>query len=98
MGEVLYKFYFDMADTDKEQEIVASVMQKVEDFYFSDEENGGEKMFNEFAAKHHEIFEADCDAEDMENKLEYTQVYKEFCVLFETTIENLIKESGFSTE
>ena len=57
-----------MADTD--QEIITAVMAKVEEFYFSDEEGGGEKMFNEFAAKHHKIFEEDCDAEDMENKLE----------------------------
>ena len=45
-------------------------MAKVEEFYFGDEENCGEKVFNEFAAKHHAIFEDNCDAEEMENKLE----------------------------
>ena len=45
-------------------------MEKVEQFYFGDEANCGEAMFNEFAAKHSEKFEEGCDAEDMENKLE----------------------------
>ena len=57
-----------MADTNAET--VQKVMDTIEAFYFSDEEAGGEKMFNEFAAKHHKIFEEDCDAMDMENKLE----------------------------
>ena len=55
---------------DANQEIVTKVMDAVEAYYFSDEEDGGEKMFNTFAAKHHKIFEDDCDAMDMENKLE----------------------------
>ena len=28
----------------------------------------------------------------------YTEVYKEYCTLFETTIEKLIADSGFTTE
>ena len=59
-----------MVDGDANQEIVTKVMDCIEAFYFSDEEQGGEKMFNAFAAKHHDIFIEDCDAEDMENKLE----------------------------
>ena len=32
--------------------LVQKVMQKVEDFYFGDDANAGEAMFNDFAAKH----------------------------------------------
>ena len=28
----------------------------------------------------------------------YTEVYKEYCTLFETTIEKLIADSGYTTE
>ena len=45
-------------------------MEKVEHFYFGDEAGCGEAMFNEFAAKHSQLFEEGCDAEEMENKLE----------------------------
>ena len=45
-------------------------MSKVEEFYFSDAENSGEALFNEFAKKHEHLFEDGCDAEEMENKLE----------------------------
>ena len=45
-------------------------MEKVEHFYFGDDANCGEAMFNDFAAKHSQMFEEGCDAEEMENKLE----------------------------
>lgn len=44
-------------------EIVEKVMDKIEDFYFGDGETGGEHLFNEFASRHHQLFEANCDAE-----------------------------------
>jgi len=34
----------------------------------------------------------------MENKLEYTAVYKEFVKLFEEHIENIITQSGVGVE
>ena len=37
---------------EKDTETVQTVMSKVEEFYFSDAENSGEAMFNEFASKH----------------------------------------------
>lgn len=51
-------------------EIVEKVMDKIEDFYFGEGETGGEHLFNEFASRHHHLFEDGCDAEQMENKLE----------------------------
>ena len=61
----------------KEQGIVEEVMASIEQFYFSDGPESGEAIFNRFAAKHHHLFDADCAAET-EQKLEYTQVFKEF--------------------
>lgn len=52
------------------QEVIDRVMEKIENFYFSDDADGGENMFNEFAARHAHLFEDGCDAEEMENKLE----------------------------
>ena len=53
-----------------DDEIITKVMAAVESFYFDDGEDCGEKIFNEFAEQHHELFEDNCDAEEMENKLE----------------------------
>ncbi len=55
-----------MAEDDK----VAKVMEKVEDFYFGDGEENGEVIFNKFAAKHAQLFDENCDAVESENKLE----------------------------
>ena len=45
-------------------------MDKIEEFYFGDGENGGEALFNKFAAEKHGVFDVDCDAEMSENKIE----------------------------
>ena len=50
--------------------LVDKVMDKIEDFYFGDEDNGGEAIFKKFAAEKHEVFDVDCDAELTENKIE----------------------------
>lgn len=49
---------------------VQEVMQKVEDFYFSDGPDSGEQIFNNFAEKHAHLFDEGCDARETENKLE----------------------------
>eukprot|EP00347_Sterkiella_histriomuscorum_P019658 403340779 len=74
------------------------LMQKVEEFYFDDGEDSGEEIFNRFAAKHAHLFDDGVDAREVENKLEYTQVFKEYQELFEAKIESLIKDSGVSVE
>ncbi len=55
-----------MAEEDK----IAQVMEKVEEFYFGDGEDTGEAIFNKFAAKYAHLFDAECDAVESENKLE----------------------------
>ena len=45
-------------------------MNKIESFYFEDGEESGEQIFNAFALKHEHLFEDECDAQGMENKLE----------------------------
>ena len=52
-------------------EVVSKVMEKVEEYYMSDDENSGEKVFFRFAEKHAHLFEGDFDApEEVEGKLE----------------------------
>lgn len=52
------------------QEVIEQVMDKIENFYFDDSEQGGEHMFKQFAEKHAHLFDENCDAENVENKLE----------------------------
>ena len=46
-------------------------MEKIEKFYFDDsQEVSGKSLFFGFAKEHSHLFDADCDAEETENKLE----------------------------
>lgn len=54
------------------EEIISKVMNEIEEFYFGEGEESGEAIFDKFAVKHHELFEADFEAEGAENKLEFT--------------------------
>ena len=81
-----------------DEQIVETVMNKIETFYFEDGEESGEAIFNAFAAKHQELFLEECDAEGMENKLAYTDVYKDFCMTFEAHIEKVIGMCGVSVD
>ncbi len=77
-----------MSLTEAEQEKVQEAMQKIEAFYFDEGEDSGEQIFNRFAEKHAHLFEDKFKAGEAENKLEYTQVFKEFQELFESKIES----------
>ena len=59
-------------------EKVKAAMEQIEEFYFGDAEDSGEAIFNKFAAKHAALFETEADGFNVENKLEYTEVYNEF--------------------
>ena len=60
---------------------LTSVMDKIEEFYFGDGDESGEKMFKAFAEKHKEKFEVPEDAESMEHKVEYVSDHKVYRVL-----------------
>ena len=54
-------------------------MSKIEEFYMSNGANSAEEIFDKFAVQHADKFDGDfSDAEHIENKLEYTQVHKEY--------------------
>ena len=54
-------------------------MSELETFWMSDDEDAGEAIFNKFAEKYADKFEGDYDApHDNDNKLEYTQIHKEY--------------------
>ena len=74
------------------QAVIEKVMNKIEDFYFSDSEESGEAIFNKWAAQYASQFPDDMDAEGCEQKLEYTPIFNEFCKLFETKIEGKCAE------
>ena len=78
--------------------LVEKVMSMIENFAMSDSNEGGEDLFNDFAKKHAALFEDECDASAMENKLEYTNAYKEFCATFEERIEKIIADCGTTVE
>lgn len=73
-------------------------MRRIEDFYFGDEEEAGERMFNKFAAKHAQHFAPGVGAEEGENKLEYTVAYQEFAQMFESKLEELISQEGLTVQ
>ena len=74
----------EMSDSSK---IVEDVMTALQQFYESGTQSG-EDIFNEFAAKHASHFSTESSATGSENKLEWTQIYKEFGELFESHIES----------
>ena len=41
-----------MVEAEQDNETIKKVMTQVEEWYFSDDQDSGEAMFNEFAAKH----------------------------------------------
>ena len=49
--------------------LINRVLDKIEDFYFEDGPENGEKLFMDFATKHHGVFDDDVDV-DTEHKLE----------------------------
>ena len=50
--------------------LINKVLDKVEDFYFEDGPDSGEKLFATFAERHHEKFDDEIDCEGSEHKLE----------------------------
>ena len=51
------------------------MLDKIEEFYFEDGPESGEKLFFGFAERHHTTFEDDIDVEGTEHKLEYTTIF-----------------------
>ena len=47
-----------------------ALIEKIEEFYFSEGEDSGEEMFKKFAEKHAQQFEEGFSATESENKLE----------------------------
>jgi hypothetical protein len=73
-------------------------MRKIEDFYFGEDENTGEQMFNSFAQKYSHLFSSDMRATEGENKLEHTLAYQEFQSLFESKLDELVCSEGLSVD
>ena len=52
-----------MASSEESAKILEKVMEKIEDFYFSEDgdDSSGEALFMAFAAKHEHLFDEMCD-------------------------------------
>ena len=46
--------------------LMQRVMEKIEAYYLSDDENSGEAVFNWFAEEYHELFEGDFEVDGLE--------------------------------
>ena len=79
-------------------EQIETVMQALQFYWMSDEENCGEAVFNKWAEKHHMAFEDGFEfTEDNEGKLEYTVAHQDFVKLFENEIGQVIEKTGVDT-
>lgn len=77
---------------------VERAMRKIEDFYFGDEENTGEEIFNSFASKYANLFSAEMVVTESENRIEHTLAYEEFQKLFESKLDELIRSENITVE
>ena len=59
-----------MALSMSDSEFFSQVMSKIDEFNFGDGEECAEAVFKKWAVKHADQFEDECDAHEMENKLE----------------------------
>ena len=53
-----------------DEAFVEAILLKLDEFNFGDEEECAEAVFGRFAKEHHHMFDAECNAEESENKLE----------------------------
>ena len=79
--------------------ILEKVMGEMEAYWMSDDEKGGEAIFNKFAEKYADKFTGDyATPEDNDNNLEYTTIHKEYQQIFEKEMERIITECGCTAE
>lgn len=71
-------------------------MSRIEDFYFDEDENGGEQLFKKFAERHLMHFHARINLYQEENKLEYTLAFQDFQNTFENKLEEIIISEGLT--
>ena len=75
-------------------------MENVEEFYMGNEEDSGEALFNKFAEQHASKFDIKEEENlmDVEGKLEWTAIHKEYQNMFESKIESIITNCGVSVQ
>ena len=79
------------------RERMEEAMRKIEDFYFGEEEDTGEQLFNNFAEKYAEQFAGFTkNVQQQEHKLEHTIAYQEFQQIFETKLDEIVSSCGLS--
>jgi hypothetical protein len=71
-------------------------MTAIEEFYFGDEEDAGETMFNNFAKVHAHHFAGYSSVYQDEHKLEHTAAYQQFQTLFENKLEEIVSQHDIS--
>jgi hypothetical protein len=79
-------------------ESLNSALILIENYYFGEGENCGERLFIDFAKKHKTVFLNSKISESTENKFEFTELFQEFQVVYEQKLEELIKQAGLSID
>ena len=68
-----------------------ALMKRLEEFYFDESgTSNGQMLFFAFAQNNHTHFTEECDATKVEQSLHTTNVYQEFCSMFEKEVEKII--------
>ena len=82
------------------EEKMEMVMEKVNEWWLSSDDNSYESIFNKFAEAHADMFNIEDfeAAEHVEGNLEWTNVHKSYVQVVEKYIEKMIKECGISAE
>ena len=89
----------DANDNEAQQKVIDDVIRELEVFWMTDDDDGGEAIFNKFAEQHASKFEGDYDQPDQnDNKLEYTTIHKEYQTLFEGKMTDVITKTGYTVE
>jgi hypothetical protein len=79
-------------------EKLINAIKFVEDYYLGDGEECGERLFIDFAKKNKKVFLDAKINNSTENNFIFTELYNQFQGIYEAKLEQIILESGLSTD
>ena len=82
-----------------DSELIEKVMDKLQEYWMNDQDNGGEAFFKNFIGPHADKFtEGYDDPENNDNKLVYTEIHKDYEKHFEKKMEEIIAQCGSTSD
>ena len=73
-------------------------IQMIENYFFGEVGDCGEKLFLDFARENKKVFLNAKLNESTENKFEFTQLHTQFQLVYENKLEEMINKSGMSID